>query len=220
MLQDAFCPHCGAKRPEWARFCGSCGNGYDAPSRTAAVAPPPLPVVQVPSIAAVGPQPLSPATTPAANPTQLSMLAGVAWLLAGGLIAYLALLQLGIADAYPEAGQAAMWNGATAALSIAAGAALIARPSKGLLLGSLLFALVSVVWQVLQIAGGVTHPTYLGATVAQLAAGILSWAAWSKWIDPVPVGWVECPKCHKSSPPNVSGLCPNCGGPFPRPVAG
>ena len=27
---EAFCPHCGAKRPEWARFCAACGNGYDA----------------------------------------------------------------------------------------------------------------------------------------------------------------------------------------------
>lgn len=29
---QAFCPHCGASRAEWARFCGSCGNSYDGPA--------------------------------------------------------------------------------------------------------------------------------------------------------------------------------------------
>ena len=31
MTDQAFCPHCGARRPEWAKFCGTCGNAHDMP---------------------------------------------------------------------------------------------------------------------------------------------------------------------------------------------
>jgi hypothetical protein len=40
-MDTGFCPHCGATRSEWAKFCGSCGRAYDAP-------PPPAPVASAP----------------------------------------------------------------------------------------------------------------------------------------------------------------------------
>jgi hypothetical protein len=45
MTNAGFCPHCGAPRSDWAKFCGSCGRAYDAPPTpvTAPTAPPPAP---------------------------------------------------------------------------------------------------------------------------------------------------------------------------------
>jgi hypothetical protein len=31
VTDGAFCPHCGARRPEWAKFCATCGNACDVP---------------------------------------------------------------------------------------------------------------------------------------------------------------------------------------------
>lgn len=55
MFETAFCPHCGAKRPEWARFCASCGKGYDTPPAASAPAiadqPAPAAAAQAPTAA-------------------------------------------------------------------------------------------------------------------------------------------------------------------------
>jgi len=58
MSEDGFCPHCGAVRQSWAKFCGSCGKPYDAPAATAPAPPPPpadgvgFAAVQAPTTAA------------------------------------------------------------------------------------------------------------------------------------------------------------------------
>jgi predicted amidophosphoribosyltransferase len=51
MFTTELCPHCGATRQEWARFCGKCRNRYDAPPRPGG---PPAPA---PSAAALIPEP-------------------------------------------------------------------------------------------------------------------------------------------------------------------
>jgi hypothetical protein len=38
VTDQAFCPHCGAKRPEWAKFCAMCGNAYGMPPAVEAFA--------------------------------------------------------------------------------------------------------------------------------------------------------------------------------------
>jgi zinc-ribbon domain len=44
MLATGFCPHCGAPRQEWARFCGKCGKRYNNAPETPAASVPALPV--------------------------------------------------------------------------------------------------------------------------------------------------------------------------------
>lgn len=48
MIDQAFCPHCGAKRPEWARFCAACGNGYDVTPAARQTAIAQTPVTPIP----------------------------------------------------------------------------------------------------------------------------------------------------------------------------
>ncbi len=61
MEQQAFCPHCGSPRQEWARFCGKCGNAYDAPPglpapAVAAQALPAASAGQTAPVTALGPE--------------------------------------------------------------------------------------------------------------------------------------------------------------------
>jgi hypothetical protein len=44
MLATGFCPHCGAPRQWWARFCGKCGKRYGNAPETPAASVPALPV--------------------------------------------------------------------------------------------------------------------------------------------------------------------------------
>jgi hypothetical protein len=49
MTNAGFCPHCGAPRSDWAKFCGSCGKAYDTPPPT--VTSPPEPFTEPPTFA-------------------------------------------------------------------------------------------------------------------------------------------------------------------------
>lgn len=214
MSETAFCPHCGARRPEWARFCGACGNGYDAPAvgtRPVGTVPPaPLGPTPSPAVSAAVPLPV------AENPRQLATLAGVAWIAAALLIGYLAMLQFQYASEVEGLGEVAVWNVASAALSVAAGALVIASPSRSRLMGSAVFGTLGAAYQVWQISEGATNEAFLGATVAYGAAAVLSVVAWSRWQDPGTGArrMILCATCGKPVDDSPTPGCPFCGGPI------
>ena len=182
---DLFCPHCGTKGREWARFCASCGQAYDsalaAPHQPASVMPPPL----APPAAtgwAQTPNPTTPPPAPTApgQSTQVTTLAGIAWIICAALTGYLAFIQLGYAGTIVDDGSLpslALWNGVTAALTLSFGAKLLTKPDRGFLGTSTAWAALVVLWNGYNIMNGATHEAYIGATVAALAAGVLSWSA-------------------------------------------
>ena len=61
------------------------------------------------------------------------------------------------------------------------GAVLVARPSRGLLTASVVWGVLTVAWNGWNIANGVTHWAYIGATVAALVGGLVALAARSQW---------------------------------------
>jgi hypothetical protein len=199
LTQEAFCPHCGAKRPEWAKFCGTCGQSYDAPPAAVTTgqgstkSPPPTPPP--------APIPAPPGSAPSdverpAVPT--SVLAGVAWILGAALTGYLGLLQLGYAGTEFDDGSlqfTAIWNLVAAALQLFFGAKLLTKPDRGFLGTSVAWAVLVVAWNGYNIMNGATHFAYIGATVCALAAGVLSWAARSAMPAPprVDMRWGEPP---------------------------
>lgn len=174
----AFCPQCGAKRLGNYRFCTTCKFDYDAmaggqaPATHAAPAPAPSPTAASPS-----------------GSSPVVLLAGVSWIACAALTGYLAILQLSYAGSFVDDGtltEAAIWNGGAAALTLFFGAKLLTSPSRGFLGTSVAVAALVLVWNIYSVLNGVTHWAYIGATVAALAAGVLSFAARSAWPSPGP----------------------------------
>lgn len=60
-MGQAFCPHCGARAEEWAKYCAECGNPVDAPLRI---------VVESRSVTAPPPGPTDPLHAEAQTPAQ------------------------------------------------------------------------------------------------------------------------------------------------------
>jgi len=179
---EAFCPHCGAKRPEWARFCASCGQAYDNAPAAAQEPSSVLPPLAPPAASGWAQTPITPPPVPAApgQATQVTTLAGLAWIVCAALTGYLAFIQLGYAGTVLDDGSlqsAALWNGVTAALTLFFGAKLLTKPDRGFLGTSTAWAVLVVLWNGYNIMNGATHEAYIGATVAALAAGVLSWSA-------------------------------------------
>lgn len=61
-MEQAFCPHCGASRQGWVKFCGQCGNAYEAPPERSGASGA---AVQPPAAAPSAVQAPSPKTAPA-----------------------------------------------------------------------------------------------------------------------------------------------------------
>lgn len=160
-----------AKRLGNYRFCTSCKFDYDAmaggqvPLTTPPIAP-------------------APPTTPASSASPAALLAGVSWIACAALTGYLGFLQLSFAGSVVDDGsltEAAIWNGVAAALTLYFGAKLLTSPSRGFLGTSVAWAAIVLAWNTYSLANGVSHWAYIGATVAALAAGVLSFAGRSAW---------------------------------------
>ena len=166
----AYCSSCGAARPPGAQFCPSCGRAYDGAG--------------------------TPAAAESSTARQTAMFGGIAWLGSAAMIAYLGLLQLGYVGSVIDAGDlqaTAIWNLVTAALTLFFAARLLTSPTRGILGTSAAWAALTAIWGAFQIANGVTHWAYIGATVAALAAGILSLVARSSMPAPPPATWTPTP---------------------------
>ena len=183
-MASSFCPSCGTPRTGNFRFCRKCGLDFDALAPEPRVAGPV--VTAAPS--AIAPPPTALASQkdargqPASN--QLAIAGGVAWIISAALIAYLALLQLGLAGQLQSFGlgdqgltATAIWNGFAAIVTLYFGARLLRQPSREALGGSVVWAVITVVLQGYQVATGATHWAYIGSTAAALVAGVLSFAA-------------------------------------------
>lgn len=172
MSIQTFCPNCGSPRLPGARFCGSCGQAFDA----AAVSP----------ATTTG----SPQRAPAPNPEPASasgppaVLAGVAWLITAALSGYLAyqqwtlsqqLASLGIGD--EGLGAYAAWNAVAGAITLFFGARLLTSPSRRLLDASAAWAVLSVLGGLAQMASGTGNDVFAWGTIAAAAAGVLSFVA-------------------------------------------
>ena len=163
---DAYCSGCGAPRPTGAQFCPTCGRAFDGASPAA--------------------------SAEAFNARLVAMFGGIAWLVSAAMIAYLGLLQLGYVGTIIDPGglqATAIWNLVTAALTLYFAARLLTSPTRGILGTSAAWAALAVIWDGYQIANGVTHWAYIGATVAALVAGVLSLVARSSMPAPPPATW-------------------------------
>lgn len=165
-----YCPRCGAQRVGALRFCRSCQYDFDA----AVDAKLPL----GPVIAA--PRPDTPATSEPG--IEMAIAAGVAWVICAALTGYLALEQLNASQALSrlgisagDLGTDAIWNGFSAIVTVYFGARLLMR-DRGLFIGSMIWALVSVGSGAYQIANGVSDGTFVLSVVAAGVAGVLSLA--------------------------------------------
>jgi hypothetical protein len=171
------------------------------------VAPPP--VAPPPATGwAQTPNPTTPPPAPATpgQSTQVTTLAGLAWIACAGLTGYLAFIQLGYVGTVVDDGSLqsnALWNGVTAALTLFFGAKLLTKPDRGFLGTSAAWAVLVVLWNGYNIMNGATHEAYIGATVAALAAGVLSWSARSGMPAPPPqtVTWET--GAATAEPPNA-----------------
>lgn len=153
MTTPAYCPRCGTARPAEAAFCGVCGQAFDAS---------PAPVIGTPPMAS---------TTPA-------LLAGLAWLVAAALGAYLAYQQWTVAQLLADSDLqvTAAWNALAAIVTLYFGARIIASPSRSLLNNSAAWAALSVLLGVVQATSGVAD-IFVWAIIAAAAAGVLSFVA-------------------------------------------
>lgn len=118
-----------------------------------------------------------------AENSQLVVGAGIAWIVAAALTGYLALEQLNALQTLQRFGLAtgnyeldAAWNGLAAIITVYFGAILLMKRT-GHLTASIIWAVVSVVGGVYQVANGVSDAAFLGSIVAAGAAGVLSLAA-------------------------------------------
>ena len=180
MLATEFCPHCGAPRVEWAKFCGKCGNAYEGPPRNEAPTTP----ASRPAMTHIAALAVAPVEPERSNDNPAASFAGIAWIICAALTGYLALLQYGTAQNLQSIGlnagnlqTYAIWNGVSAVLTIYFGVRLLQRPSRGFLDASTVWGVLSVLVGVLQIGSGATNDIFLGSIAAAGVAGVLSYAA-------------------------------------------
>lgn len=181
-----FCPRCGEARVGSFRFCRNCRFDFDdlplAGSGPMRPAPRPTPVAPMPDFRMPTPVAPVPPVTPVAPVAPVSadsgrtaaIAAGVAWLIAAALTAYLGFLQLSV-DVLQSTGA---WNLIAAAITLYFGARLLTRTRRSDLGRSAAWAALNVVFQGYQIIEGATHEAYIGATVAAGVAGVLSFVGW------------------------------------------
>lgn len=172
-----FCPHCGTQRTGDDRFCRSCGRELDAP---AAAAGPRPGVAPSSATATQSTAPLS--ATPGAG--SAATIGGLAWIGVAFVSAYLAYLQYQAADYLAFVGTPdasldtyAIVNVVTAVITLIFAALLISGPTRGRLTASVVWAAISLVSGVVQIAGGATHWTMFASVALALVAGVLSYVA-------------------------------------------
>jgi hypothetical protein len=178
MTATAFCPQCGNARAGGLRFCGHCGFDFwkHAGSETVAgsdASPRPPQDVRAPGHEGA-PQPSVGETSARA----VVLIAGIAFLLAAAAIGYLAFLQLeysslGLGDA-DTARVLAIWNLVAAGLSALAGGKALVSPNRRSLITGALWGGLNVVLGGIQIAQGITHESFVIATVCFGIAGLLS----------------------------------------------
>jgi hypothetical protein len=179
-MAETFCSNCGAGRPLGARFCATCGHpfdGADASELTVATTTAETARAATPQAA-----PLNTFSTNA--PATAALLAGLAWLIAAALTLYLAYQQwsasqqltgLGLGDA--GLGGYAVWNAAAGIITLFFGARILTKPTPGLLLSSIVWAILNVVSGVAQVGGGATSDIFVFTIIASAAAGVLSFVA-------------------------------------------
>lgn len=180
MTATGYCTRCGARRDAGDRFCSKCG--LDFWQSAAARIEPPLPLP--------GAVNTSQAVDGQSSTTVVPLLAGLCWLAAAALTAYLAFLQLQysaltdgrLAD---EARNLAIGNGLSAAVTVYFAAKLLLGADRRFLLNSVFWGVLVVIWGVVQIGQGVTADVFLMATVAAGVAGVLSLVAvWQRPPEP------------------------------------
>jgi hypothetical protein len=122
-----------------------------------------------------------PTPTGAAAPSgNLSTFAGFAWLASAALTAFLAYQQWSFSVEFPSSDLAstAVWNGVTAAITLFFAARLIGTPSRSILDWSIVWALISVVSGVYQVATAEgVGDVFVLSVIAAATAGVLSFVA-------------------------------------------
>ena len=185
-MSAAFCPSCGTARTGSFRFCRSCGFDFDTLGAAAPVAlPPPVAPSAWASPPAPGAQPGWTAAAAGPGPAALTgdaatyrLLTMLAWLGSALCLGWLVLIQLSFVGTIVDNGSFALlagWNGLMAALILYGAVKLGRSATRSSFRQSAIWALVIVLIQGLQIAGGATHIAYVLATVAAAGAGILAW---------------------------------------------
>ena len=171
-INARFCPQCGTARVGAFRYCRECRFDFDA-SAAGVPAPPP------PAI----PAPLVPIARPSADNLN-APLAGVAWLAAAAILAYLAYSQWSVGSALASAGLpdgnlrgVAAWNVVSALLTAYFGARCLRDPDKGFLRTSVAWAVLNVALGVYQLTNGVGDALFALTIIASALAGVLSFAA-------------------------------------------
>jgi hypothetical protein len=168
------------------------------------------------------------------------MLAGIAWLITGGLTAYLAYQQLqayqllqSFGAATGDLGTYAIVNGVSAAVTFWFGARLLTKPSRSLHGWSIVWAIISVTGGVLQLAQGIGNDVFALSIITSAAAGVISAAARSDMPapartpvtfrhQPAPVYTNDmageeklCGRCHEKLVPTWT-RCRHCGAEFKK----
>ena len=168
-----FCPQCGSSRVGAFRYCQSCRYDFE-PQSAAYGSTPSEPTTDRPR----------PAVIVRAEANMTATLAGVAWLVAAGILAYLAYVQWTLGAALTTAGFSdqglrgvAAWNGVSALLTAYFGARCLRAPNKGFLTTSVGWAVLNVAWGTYQVVNGVGDSLFILTIVASGLAGVLSFAA-------------------------------------------
>lgn len=111
-------------------------------------------------------------------------LAGVAWLAAAAILAYLAFEQWSLGSNLVAAGLAdqglratAAWNGLSALLTAYFGARCLRQPNRSFLTTSVGWAILNVALGIYQVVNGVGETLFVLTIVASGLAGVLSFAA-------------------------------------------
>lgn len=182
-MATEFCPQCGNRRTGAFRFCRSCGFDFDAaPTAPATPALPAAPPMQAPQAS----QTMNSASAPSS--TNLTLLAGISWLVSAGATGFLAYQQwsLGTAFRTDELTTTAAWNAVAAAITLYFAARLIASPSRALLDRSAAWGVLSVASGVVQIAAfTVRSDLFVLAVITAAVAGGLSFVGRQQMPSPV-----------------------------------
>jgi hypothetical protein len=180
-MDATFCPRCGTQRTGSFRFCRSCGLDFDTATGAESRG------VVLPSEsyrAPISGQPVPSPAPAAAEQNTVALLAGVLWLAAAAVTAFLAFQQWEAGNALTGIGlsdeglvASAAWNGVSALLTAYFGARCLRSPTKGFLGTSTAWGVLNVAWGVYQVANGATYSLFYLIIVASALAGILSFAA-------------------------------------------